>query len=76
MQELAVIPGPKIGAILAVLLSNVIDDPKLNERENLLLMAKKLAKINVEDLRKMAEEKIKAEQKKEDELIKKKHKVS
>jgi len=30
----------------------------------------------VEDLRKMAEEKIKKEQEKEEELIKKKHKVS
>ena len=75
MQELAVIPGPKIGAILAVLLSNVIDDPKLNERENLLLMAKKLAKINVEDLRKMAEEKIKKEQERENALIKQKFRV-
>lgn len=75
MKELGVTPGPKVGAILAVLLSNVIDNPTLNEKGKLLALAKKLAKSNVEDLRKMAEEKIKAEQKKEDELIKKKHKV-
>jgi poly(A) polymerase/tRNA nucleotidyltransferase (CCA-adding enzyme) len=75
MSELGVEPGPKIGAILAVLLSQVIDEPKLNEKKKLLELAKKLAKSKVEDLRKMAEDKIKAEQKKEEELIKKKHKV-
>ncbi|MFZ2225967.1 MAG: CCA tRNA nucleotidyltransferase [Candidatus Moraniibacteriota bacterium] len=76
MTELSVEPGPKIGAILAVLLSQVIDEPKLNEKKKLLALAKKLAKSKVEDLRKMAEDKIKAEQKKEEELIKKKHRVS
>jgi putative nucleotidyltransferase with HDIG domain len=76
MSELGVEPGPKIGAILAVLLSRVIDDPTLNEKEKLIELAKELAKSKVEDLRKMAEEKIKKEQKKEEELIKKKHKVS
>jgi len=76
MSELGVEPGPKIGAILAVLLSNVIDDPILNEKEKLIELAKELAKSKVEDLRKMAEEKIKKEQKKEEELIKRKHKVS
>ena len=76
MAELGVDPGPKIGAILAVLLSRVIDEPKLNEKKKLLTLAKELAKSKVEDLRKMAEEKIKAEQKKEEDLIKKKHRVS
>jgi putative nucleotidyltransferase with HDIG domain len=76
MAELNVEPGPKVGAILAVLLSNVIDDPTLNDREKLVELAKELAKSKVEDLRKMAEDKIKAEQKKEEDLIKKKHKVS
>jgi poly(A) polymerase/tRNA nucleotidyltransferase (CCA-adding enzyme) len=76
MEELIVDPGPKIGAILAVLLSKVIDNPTLNEKENLLILATELAKSNVGELRKMAEDKIKAEQKKEEELIKKKHRVS
>ncbi|MFZ2188433.1 MAG: CCA tRNA nucleotidyltransferase [Candidatus Moraniibacteriota bacterium] len=75
MSELNVEPGPKIGAILAVLLSRVIDDPTLNEKEKLTELAKGLAKSNVEDLRKMAEDKIKKEQKKEEELIKKKFRV-
>ena len=76
MTELGVDPGPKVGAILAVLLSKVIDDPALNDKKKLIALAKELAKSKVEDLRKMAEDKIKAEQKKEEELIKKKHKVS
>jgi len=75
MVELGVEPGPKIGAILAVLLSQVIDEPKLNEKKKLLALAKKIAKSKVEDLRKMAEDKIKAEQKKEEELIKRKFRV-
>jgi putative nucleotidyltransferase with HDIG domain len=75
MKELGVPAGPKIGAILAVLLSNVIDDPTRNVKEKLIELAKELAKSKVEDLRKMAEEKIKAEQKKEEALIKKKFKV-
>lgn len=75
IKELGVEPGPKIGAILAVLLSMVIDDPSLNEKEQLLKLAKDLAKSQVEDLRQMAEEKIKKEQKKEEALIKKKHRV-
>ena len=76
MKALKVSPGPKIGAILTVLLSKVIDEPTLNEKEKLIELAKELAKNNVEALRKMAEEKIKAEQKREEELIKKKHRVS
>ena len=76
MTELGVESGPKVGAVLAVLLSKVIDDPALNDKKKLIALAKELAKSKVEDLRKMAEDKIKAEQKKEEELIKKKHKVS
>lgn len=75
MKELGVPPGPKIGAILAVLLSRVIDDPALNEKEELLQLARGLSKNKVEDLRKMAEEKIKKEQEKENREIKRKHKV-
>ncbi len=75
MKELEVEPGPKIGAILAVLLSNVLDDPTLNAKEKLIELAKELAKSKVEELSKMAEEKIKKEQKKEEELIKKRHDI-
>lgn len=75
MKELSVEPGPKIGAILAVLLSQVIDDPMLNNKEKLIELAKELAKSKIEDLRKMAEDKIKKEQKKEEDLIKKKFRV-
>ena len=76
ITELKVTPGPKIGAILAVLLAKVIDDPTLNERKKLIKLAKELGKNNVEALRKMAEEKIKREQQQEENLMKKKFKVS
>ncbi len=76
MRELGVTPGPKVGAILAALLSAVIDDPTLNEKEKLLVLARELDKKDVLALRKAAEEKIKSEQKKEEALIKRKHKVS
>lgn len=76
MKELGMAPGPKIGAILAELLSRVIDDPKLNEKDKLLGLARELDKQDVLALRRAAEERIKEEQEREEELIKKKHRVS
>jgi len=75
MKEIGIDPGPKIGAILDVLLSRVIDDPALNERESLLESARELAKNDPEQLRKMAKEKIEEERKKEEKDIKKKYRV-
>ena len=40
--DLGVKPGPAMGAILGKLLSKVIDEPSLNDREVLLDMVKKL----------------------------------
>ncbi|MFA6431011.1 MAG: CCA tRNA nucleotidyltransferase [Candidatus Margulisiibacteriota bacterium] len=40
METLKIKPGPKIGEILNALLEKVLDDPSLNERENLLAMIK------------------------------------
>lgn len=76
MHELNIEPGPKVGAILSALLLTVIDNPYLNKKEELLLLAKALSEKNLIALRKEAEEKIKLEQKKEEALIKQKHKVS
>lgn len=73
MGELKIKPGPKIGAILEVLLAQVIDDPRLNEKEELLKLARRLEKEDLNRLRQMAKEKIKQERKKEDEKIKGKH---
>lgn len=75
MRELAISPGPKIGAILDVLLSEVIEDPKLNVKKTLLDQAKKLDKLELEELRQKAKDVI-AEKRLEDEKeIKKQYKV-
>ncbi|MDZ7611188.1 MAG: HD domain-containing protein [Candidatus Moranbacteria bacterium] len=75
IQELEINPGPKIGAILELLLAEVIDNPQLNNREYLLEEAGKLSKKEVEALRKQARDKIKKEEKKEDKKIKEKYHV-
>lgn len=73
ISELEIKPGPKIGAILDILLSEVIDDPKLNEKKELLKKAEILSKEDTGSLRKKAKEKIEKEQKEEDEMRKKKY---
>lgn len=73
MKNLKIKPGPKIGAILDVLLARVIDEPKLNTKKELLFLAKTLEKEDLPALRKMAKEKIKEERKKEDEGMKGKY---
>jgi poly(A) polymerase/tRNA nucleotidyltransferase (CCA-adding enzyme) len=73
ISELKIPAGPKIGAILDVLLSEVIEDPKLNNRELLLQRADRLKKSDLETLRAKAEEKIQEKISAEDEQIKKRH---
>jgi poly(A) polymerase/tRNA nucleotidyltransferase (CCA-adding enzyme) len=73
MGELEIAPGPMIGAILDVLLAKVIEDPKLNNKEDLLSETKKLIKKDLDQLRLMAREKIEEEKQGEDEAIKKKY---
>jgi len=75
MKELGIAPGPKIGAILDVLLARVIDDPSLNEKERLFESAKELAKNDPEQLREMAKDKIEEERDKEENNIKKRYHV-
>jgi len=75
MRELSLEPGPKIGAILDVLLSEVIDDPKKNEKKLLLSRAKKLDKENLPKLREMAKDKIEERKEEEDKEIKAKYYV-
>ena len=73
MKELSISPGPKIGAILDVLLAEVIENPEKNNREHLLARAKELGKKDLSKLRDMAKEVIE-EKKEEDDLeIKGKH---
>ncbi len=59
-------PGPKIGAVLDVLLAEVIEDPKKNTKDYLEKRVKELNKANLEELREMAKKKIKERKEEED----------
>ncbi|MDP1619861.1 MAG: HD domain-containing protein [bacterium] len=73
MRDLGLMPGPKIGAILDVLLSEVIEDAEKNEKGFLLRRAKELDREDLQKLREMAKEKIEEKKEEDDEEIKKKH---
>lgn len=73
ISELGLPAGPKIGAILDVLLAEVIEDPKLNTRKILLQRANRLKESDLETLRALAKEKIEEKRSVEDEQIKKRH---
>ena len=73
IKELKMEPGPKIGAVLDVLLSEVLDDPKLNTKKYLLKRAEELQKEELSQLRKWAKERIEEEQDRKDREIKKQH---
>ncbi|MEK7598805.1 MAG: HD domain-containing protein [Patescibacteria group bacterium] len=65
IKNLKIKPGPKIGAILDVLLSEVIEEAEKNNKECLLKRAKELDQKKLDKLRKMAKARI--EEKKEEE---------
>ena len=73
MRELKLAPGPKIGAILDVLLAEVIDDAGKNSKEYLLERAKQLDKQDLATLRDMAKEKIEEKKSEDDQELKKGH---
>lgn len=73
MKELKLKPGPMLGAILDVLLSEVIENPEKNKKEILLSRAKVLSKENLTKLREMAKEKIEEKKEEEDKEIKAKY---
>jgi poly(A) polymerase/tRNA nucleotidyltransferase (CCA-adding enzyme) len=56
MKMLDIQPGPKIGKILAVLLEEVLDDPKKNEKEYLENRVKDLGGLSEKTLAELAEE--------------------
>jgi len=60
---------------LDVLLSEVIEDPELNEAKILTAHAKDLDKLNLEELRVKAKEVIEEKRQEEDRDIKKQYKV-
>ncbi|MCF7820497.1 MAG: CCA tRNA nucleotidyltransferase [Candidatus Pacebacteria bacterium] len=71
LKELKLEPGPKVGAILEVLLSKVIDNPNLNKKDELLSLAKELKDTPLESLRKQAREVISEKNQELDKKIKK-----
>lgn len=75
MKELKIEPGPKIGALFDVLLSEVIEDPALNEREYLLKRSKDLYEMPLDELRSKARELIDEKRQIDDDKIKKEHYV-
>jgi poly(A) polymerase/tRNA nucleotidyltransferase (CCA-adding enzyme) len=68
MKLLKIQSGPKVGAILDVLLAEVIEEPKKNNKKLLEKRVKELDKENLEELRQLAKGKI--EEKKEEEDLK------
>jgi tRNA nucleotidyltransferase (CCA-adding enzyme) len=73
IKELKIKPGPKIGAILEVLLAEVINDPELNKKETLLKYADELQNKDLKKLDKLAKNKIESKQQEEDKEIKVKY---
>lgn len=73
MENLGVEPGPVIGAILDVLLAEVIEEPELNNKEYLEKRVKELAKMDLAKLRDMAKERIEEKREEEDKAIKSRH---
>ncbi len=76
IKYLKIKAGPKIGAILDVLLSEIIEDVDLNNKEYLLQRAEELNKLNLSRLVKKAKDIIKDKQEADDQAIKKHYKVS
>ncbi|MFA5155176.1 MAG: CCA tRNA nucleotidyltransferase [Patescibacteria group bacterium] len=75
MRLLKIAPSPKIGAILDVLLSEVIDNPELNTADQLSGRARELADLDLADLRSRAKEVIAEKRDADDRQIKQQFKV-
>ncbi len=75
MKTLKIPPSPKIGAILDVLLGEVLEEPEKNDKKKLSARAKELDKLNLEELRIKAKELIAEKREAEDKEIKKQFKV-
>lgn len=54
MRVLKIEPGPRIGATLAILLEEVLDEPKLNLKKNLEKRIKELGKLSEKELSALA----------------------
>lgn len=79
IEMLKINPGPKVGCILDILLSKVLEDPTNNNKEFLERTAMKLGQLSDDELRDIAEESKKQIEKvetKRDEMTKQKYWVS
>lgn len=75
MSQLKLEPGPKIGAILDVLLGEVLENPDLNNKEELIKKASLLQKDNLEELRTQAKHLIRETKEGEDKKMQRRFKV-
>ena len=73
MESLGMQPGPKIGAILDVLLAEVIEDPAKNAKDTLLARARELDQEDLASLREQAKDTIGEKLEEDDRDIKKRH---
>jgi len=73
MKILEIPAGPKIGAILDVLLAEAIEEPEKNEKKYLEKRVKELAEVDLTQLRQMAKQKIEEKKEEEDLVIKGKY---
>lgn len=55
MKELGMEPGPKMGYILAILLEEVLDDPKLNTKAKLMKKVEDLNELSEKELKEAAD---------------------
>ncbi len=76
MEALCIKPGPTVGALLDILLAEVLEDPTRNSKEYLLERAEQLQAESLEELRALAKTKAAEENEKEVRKIKKKHWVN
>lgn len=75
IKDLKMQPGPKMGALLDVLLSEVIEDTDKNNKEYLLKRVVELNDYNLEELRAQAKELIEEKREEDDKHIKQQFKV-
>ncbi len=73
IKDLDFTPGPQIGAVLDVLLAEVIEDPTKNTLTHLSERARALKNENLTTLQHLAQEKIAEKRKEDDAQFKKKH---
>jgi len=71
MKLLKIKPGPKIGTILDVLLCEVIEEPKLNNKKYLEKRSKELNELDLKELRAKARERIEERKMEDDQELKK-----